>query len=541
MRGSSITALDLIIDVVNQRAFLGGTEIRLRPKTFAVLCYMMEHPERLVSKAELVAAVWPDIRVSDSALKVCIREIRQALGEQVDSPRFIRTEGRRGYWFIPQVTALRTSERSRPIFAIDGSEGAAAAIGRIREISQLRRLFQASIEGQRQVVLLTGEAGSGKTSLAEDFLEKIRAEGQAWVAQGRCVELRGRGEPGLVWMELLGDLLQRLERDRIVNLLRRHAPTWISQMPELLLSNEAAPRAGAEGAAPRLQRELTEFFLALSNEHPLVLALDDVQVADAITLDVLAALARRRQPARLLVLALLRPEDLHWNDHPAHATYRDLRLHRLVHEIALAPLMLQQIMVLVEQSELRGRRIPELPAIVQRRSAGNLRFCASLITELAQRFEQLDDWSPCVLLSAAERTIPNSVRLLLEQRWVHLSADERRCLESASILGTTFRASDLAEVLESPEEDIDALCSRLAVRHFLEPYGGRSDRSTIGVYRFRHPILQDAILRQVSVARRERIQQWVRANRRLLNDEDVQIAAVLDAGAPDITSEASRS
>src|SRR5947199_294680 len=81
------------------------------------------------------------------------------------------------------------------------------------------------------------------------------------------------------------------------DLLRRQAPEWFNQMPGLLLPGEAGlPSQEAQGAlAPRMQRELADFFLAVANEHPLVLVLDDLHAADALTLDVLGTLARRRR------------------------------------------------------------------------------------------------------------------------------------------------------------------------------------------------------------------------------------------------------
>ena len=74
-----------------------GNEIALRPKTFAVLQYLVENSGRLVSKDELFAAVWPNLAVTDDALVQSIGELRRALGE--DGPRLIKTIPRRGYRF----------------------------------------------------------------------------------------------------------------------------------------------------------------------------------------------------------------------------------------------------------------------------------------------------------------------------------------------------------------------------------------------------------------------------------------------------------
>ena len=79
----------------------GAEEVALRPKPFEVLVYLVEHHGRLVTKAELTEAVWPDTAVMDNSLAQCLVEIRRALGD--DSQQLIRTVARRGYIFTAAV------------------------------------------------------------------------------------------------------------------------------------------------------------------------------------------------------------------------------------------------------------------------------------------------------------------------------------------------------------------------------------------------------------------------------------------------------
>src|SRR6267142_1054480 len=87
-------------------------QVYLRPKSLAVLRYLKEHAERVIGKAELLAACWPDVRVGAYALKVCIREIRAALGDDASAPRFIETVPREGYRFIGGVVSSQHSVAS---------------------------------------------------------------------------------------------------------------------------------------------------------------------------------------------------------------------------------------------------------------------------------------------------------------------------------------------------------------------------------------------------------------------------------------------
>src|SRR5215471_16178153 len=94
-------------DPGNARLWRGRQLIALTPKAFAVLCHLVEYGGQLVTKDALLTAVWPDIYVSEGVLSECVREIRKALGDTPQAPRFVQTVHRRGYRFIAQVQSSR--------------------------------------------------------------------------------------------------------------------------------------------------------------------------------------------------------------------------------------------------------------------------------------------------------------------------------------------------------------------------------------------------------------------------------------------------
>ena len=100
------------LDTVNQLLWRGSRVIPLRQKSFAVLRYLLEHAGQLATKEELLRAVWPETYVSDIVLKVCIRELRHALGDQREAPQFIETVHRRGYRFIAPLSTNPQPVRS---------------------------------------------------------------------------------------------------------------------------------------------------------------------------------------------------------------------------------------------------------------------------------------------------------------------------------------------------------------------------------------------------------------------------------------------
>ena len=89
-----------VLDLATGTLENGIHSARLKPQATAVLRYLVEHAGYVVHKDELLAALWPDVRVGAGMLKTLIWEIRQALGDQPQAPRFIETLPRRGYRFI---------------------------------------------------------------------------------------------------------------------------------------------------------------------------------------------------------------------------------------------------------------------------------------------------------------------------------------------------------------------------------------------------------------------------------------------------------
>ena len=103
------SAVPVWLDLANERLWYGDQARVLRPKTFALLRYLVEHPGQLLTKAALLEALWPETAVSEVVLAVCIRELRQALGDDARTPRFIETVHRRGYRFIGHLPTVHPS------------------------------------------------------------------------------------------------------------------------------------------------------------------------------------------------------------------------------------------------------------------------------------------------------------------------------------------------------------------------------------------------------------------------------------------------
>jgi DNA-binding winged helix-turn-helix (wHTH) protein len=171
-RETTLLLADLRIDVANECVWRGEQALTLPPTAFALLRYLIEHAGRLVSKDELLAALWAQTAVTEGVLTTHVRQIRQALGDDPKTPQFIETVHRRGYRFIAPVTTAQPVASSR--FQVSSSRPqptptpqfpTPSFVGRETELEQLHRWLEKALSGKRQIVFVTGEPGIGKTTV----------------------------------------------------------------------------------------------------------------------------------------------------------------------------------------------------------------------------------------------------------------------------------------------------------------------------------------------------------------------------------------
>ena len=98
------------LDIEKVQLWCDTQPVRLTPKAFQVLCYLVERPGQLVTKEELFRVVWADTVVGDAALTMCIQEIRKALGDTPKSPQYMETVHRLGFRFIAPVVRLHAAQ-----------------------------------------------------------------------------------------------------------------------------------------------------------------------------------------------------------------------------------------------------------------------------------------------------------------------------------------------------------------------------------------------------------------------------------------------
>lgn len=513
----------------------GSERLTLRPKTGAVLHYLLAHWGRVVTREELREAVWPQSHGAERAPKQCIRELRALLGDTTVTPRFIETIGRQGYRFIGRIEppGMANVPSAEGITATRSSAGLARAdcVGREAELSELGNCLDRARRGERGVVFVTGEPGIGKTTLIETFCAGL-ATRNAWVGRGQCVQHHGGAEAYGPLLDALGRLLRDPAGARLVAVLERYAPAWLLALPNVIgATKRAALERRTQGTSPeRMLRELIEALEALTAERPGILVLEDLQWSDAATLDWLAAWAARREEARLLVIGAYRPVDVIVQGHPLAAVTHELRLHGRCRTLALTGLSEEAV-----ADYLRGRLAhcpPALGRLLHERTEGHPLFLVALLEEWqAEGLLQPQEgrWVVPETLAGLANTVPATVRQLIEHRFAQQSLPERRLLEAASVAGLEFSAAAVAAGLEVELDPVEEQCAGLARRHlFLDAHGQETwpDGTVAARYGFRHALYRQVVYGQLPAGRRVNLHRRTGARLEAAYGEETRAIAV---------------
>lgn len=493
------------LDEVNQRLLQGDTRLSLTPKPFAVLQYLVNHPGRLVTHDELMNAVWPETYVQPEVLRRYILEIRRVLDDKVDAPRFVETIPKRGYQFIADVS----DEIINTSLAGVNTEST-RLVGRRASLNDLDGYLRKAIAGQRQVVFVGGEAGIGKTSLVDAFQRAAEKADGVCVARGQSVEGFGGKEAYYPIFEALGQLARGDLSENLVDTLALQAPTWLIQFPSLIKSESRAAleREIAGATRDRMVRELCELIEALTTTVSLIMVLEDLHWADHSTIDLISAIARRREPAKLLLLATFRPADLIISQSPLKALKQDLVLHHLSHEMSLERLEESDVAEYLRPRFGDGDLPDGLANLIHRHSDGNPLFMTAMLDHLSQQgvLSLVDgQWRLTLPLDQVDPGVPETLKQMLEVQLQNLSPEQQQLLKCASVAGDYFTAWAVATMMERPEAEVDEQCEALAQQEqFVRSKGTReySDEVISPAYEIRHSLYREVLYRRLNPRQR---------------------------------------
>lgn len=496
------------LDTVNHCLWHAEERVSLAPKAFDVLRYLVEHPGRLVTQDEILEALWPETYVNPELIKKYILGIRKVLGDSPNKPVFIENFPKRGYQFVAPVSDEGSAGTpDQPLYP------SKKMVGRDTALDELDRYLNMALEGRRQLIFVTGEAGVGKTMLVDVFHQRATSRPSVRMARGQCVEGFGGKEAYYPMLEALGQLIRETDTSPVAQTLAKRAPTWWIQFPSLVKAErrEALQREILGATRTRMVREICEALEAITAEHPLVVIFEDLHWVDPSTLDLISALARRREPAKLMLLGTYRPTDVALFQTPLKGLKQDLQVHHLCNEIALERLEESTIAEYLASEFPKASLPPGLSSLVFRHSGGNALFMVAIVQDFVKKGLIAQDhgrWKLTQPLEGIDPGVPETLQQMLEVQFEQLSAEEQRILKSGSAVGEHFSVWAISTTLDIEADQIEDYCEGLAQRQQFIKSAGIQELASGMVsanYEFRHSLYRQAIYKKLSNGNRSRL------------------------------------
>jgi hypothetical protein len=370
----------------------------------------------------------------------------------------------------------------------------AGFVGRQQELATLCAHLAAARTGQGGLVLLAGEPGIGKTRLLAEFTQQARTDGSL-VLLGRSYDGEGM-PPYLPFVEALRGYVRGRPPELLAMQLGPSAGEVALLVPELgerLPDLPSRQPIAAEHERYRLFESVTDFLLAIarSTASGLVLLLDDLHWADAPSLLLLLHLARRCAEAPLLVVGAYRTTELA-RAHPLAAVLAELRRERLAERLALGALAAEETETLV--AGLAGvTPAAALAATVQQQTGGNAFFVEEVVRQLLAEGCDLTECGDAI----AVWDLPEGVREVVGHRLSRLSDTANRLLQYTAVLGVGAATPVLAAATGLAWDSLTTALEECSGAGLL--------REEAGGYSFTHALIQQTVLEELSLPRRQRL------------------------------------
>jgi transcriptional regulator with XRE-family HTH domain/tetratricopeptide (TPR) repeat protein len=391
-----------------------------------------------------------------------------------------------------------------PLGGFLGATPTGPLVGRAVELRHLHTALDAVASGQGRLLLLAGEAGVGKTRLAQEIMLRARAQGFA-VLTGRCYE----PQQAVAYYPFL-QALAMAEAGADPTVLARLPEQWPEVnhlLPDHMASTPTPLPLDDRNAQQRLFWQVGGFLQALAERAPLALLLDDLHWADTASLDLLAHLARQARERRLLLVGTYREAEV-GRQHPLEGMLRDLTRDELVERLVVHPLAADETTALIGATlgadggvEVSAITVPE--EVAQRiyaRSEGNAFFTRQLVRALQEQGDlefAEGQWRLSANLTPALEA-PESIRSVIIQRLGRLTPLTQEVLREASVLGQVFHFEDLRGLAGRGEQEVEEALEEAVVARIVRE--GQQES-----YHFNHALTRDTLSADLAARRRRRL------------------------------------
>jgi DNA-binding SARP family transcriptional activator len=396
----------------------------------------------------------------------------------------------------PPATTAPTAAGLLPLPVIGGAPAVTPFIGREDELQRLRVPWLEASMSQRRLALLVGEAGVGKTRLAAHFAAEVHRAGAA-VLYGRCDEEALRS-----YQPFIEALRHELRHGGLM--ADADAAHDLEELARILPEARPATAAGEPAAAQDPETERYRLFEAIASlvrratqRAPLLLVIDDLHWADKPTLLLLRHLLRHADPARLMVLGLVRDVEI-GDDHALTELIADLRRERRFNRLALDGLSEREADALVA-ARLAAQPSAGFVRGLHEQTQGNAFFIEEALRALVEA-RVLESGAEAQAEALDSIGVPDSVADVILRRLSRVSELAREALTVAATIGPEFDLGIVdALVLSTPEQLIEALEEAMASGLIAEV------AESVDRFTFCHALARDAIYGRLSRTRRLRL------------------------------------
>jgi tetratricopeptide (TPR) repeat protein len=371
-------------------------------------------------------------------------------------------------------------------------------VGRQSESSQIEAFLGRTTGRDGGVLIITGEAGIGKTRLLERAQQLAVAHGIA-VLRVACQD-HDRGIPYAPWIGLLRKYVADTPREVVYRTVSPHLAALLKLVPELnelVWLHDLGASAPAEWERQHFLAAVAQFFVAMAEDHPVLVALDDVGWADAASLELLETVARVGRGSALALVGAFR--DTHLEDNTGLQTLMfSLERERWATTIHVQPLDPEALGQLVGAVLQRTHLGPELLELLYAKTRGNPFFTGELLQSLADEgtiYQTPEGWAS---KPVAQIRLPTTVAGTIESRLRRLDEEELQVLRLASLLGLEFSFELLDRVAELGQDRALTALEKAQRAHLVKER--ESDGGKIA-YVFTHPLIQEVLEAEVGQTR----------------------------------------
>jgi tetratricopeptide (TPR) repeat protein len=425
--------------------------------------------------------------VSESVLPSNVRALRKVLGDDRAGQHFIQTVYGRGYRFVAEIEqAGDPADRE-----LGAAATAAPFVGREAELQVLREALTTSLAGRGSIAFIVGEAGIGKTRIAEEIAREAR-DRRARVLTGRCHE--GEGAPAYwPWIQILRASLEEADLEGARRVLGREADEIVPLLPELWEAPARDDASRSRGSTSEQRRfklfdAIARYLRRAARGVPIVVLLDDLHWADQASLLLLRFAASELRDSPFLLIGTYRDEELH-RGHPLARVVGELYREPSVRRLHVQGLACEEVGRYL-QSIAPGRATADLAAQLHERTAGNPFFLREMVHLIGAE-------------ATASASLPEGVREAIGRRLDKLSSEANRVLAAAAFLGTEFSTALLEQLVAVPRTQLLELLDEARTRGVLKEAG------TPGRFAFVHSLVRETLHQEASAPVRVRMHRQV--------------------------------